>query len=119
MDENAAANELNEDEWRHATSSNPAFDSLKETAEDIYTVMNAQTEAQVAEDEQIRQEHSLVIDGVIAIPTDIDPDAFFDRLLDKLIEYVEEHHGYAGLGMSHKKYEGEAEDELADGSQAT
>jgi hypothetical protein len=76
--------------------------------------MDTQTEMQVAnEDEQIRQEHSLVIDGVIEIPTNIDPDAFFDGLLDKLIEYVEAQHAFAGLGMSHKKYEDEEDDEPA------
>jgi hypothetical protein len=77
--------------------------------------MDTDTKTQIAnEDELLRQEYSLVIDGVIAIPTDIDPDTFFDGLLDKLIEYVEEHHGVAGLGMSHKEYEDQPEDELAD-----
>lgn len=65
--------------------------------------MDTQTKMQVTDgEEQIRQEHSLTIDGVIEIPTNIDPDAFFDGLLDKIIEYVEEQHGYAGLSMSHE-----------------
>ena len=51
--------------------------------------------------EVVRQEHELKIDRVIEVPEDQDPKAFFDGLLDVLIEYVEQHRGLAGLGMSH------------------
>ena len=38
-------------------------------------------------------------------PPDLYRFAFFDGLFDAIIEHVEEFHAFAGLTMSHKKYD--------------
>ncbi|HRQ40358.1 MAG TPA: hypothetical protein PLD25_20795 [Chloroflexota bacterium] len=50
-------------------------------------------------------EHDLTIDGVIELPESCEAEEFFDGLLDAIIDYVEQHDGFAALGMKHKKYE--------------
>lgn len=68
--------------------------------------------------DQVMQEHNVLIDGVIEIPATIDPKIFFDGLLDKIIEYVEAHYAFAGLGMTYKKYEEREESsDVANGSE--
>ncbi len=71
-----------------------------------------------SQEEQTMQEYSLTIDGVIEVPINANPKAFFDGLLDKIVEFVEEHHGFAALGMSYQEYK-EEDDEAAHGDEAT
>ncbi len=73
----------------------------------------------VAQEEQVMKEYSTKIDGVIEVLANVDAKAFFDGLLDKIIEYVEAHHALAALGMSYKEYKDEEDDEAADGAKAT
>jgi len=73
----------------------------------------------IAPEEQIMVEYNLSVDGVIELPVDVNAKAFFDGLLDKIIEYVEAHGAFAGLGMSYKEYQDEDhDDEAADGKEA-
>jgi hypothetical protein len=50
------------------------------------------------------QEYDASIDGVIEIEEHLDPKAFFDGLLDAIIEYTEKHNAITGLTMSYEKY---------------
>lgn len=64
--------------------------------------MDTRTETEnVASQEQDTSEYSVRVDGVIEIPLGVDAKQFFDGLLDKIIEYVEAHGAFAGLGMSY------------------
>ena len=54
--------------------------------------------------EPARKEYQVVIDGVIEIPEHSNDQSFFDGLLDRLIEYVEEQGAFAGLSMAHNEY---------------
>ena len=58
----------------------------------------------------ILQEYSLLIDGVIEIKSDKDPNSFFAGLLDAILEYVEKQEAQAGLTMTHQVYTEEAEE---------
>ena len=49
-------------------------------------------------------EYSVVIDGVIELPQNLDQESFFDGLLDTIIEYTEKYNAIAGLSMSHSEY---------------
>ena len=49
-------------------------------------------------------EYSVVIDGVIEIPQNLNEETFFDGLLDAIIEYAEKHNTTAGLSMEHGEY---------------
>jgi hypothetical protein len=77
--------------------------------------METKTRAQVIAEEQRMTEYNLNVDGVIELPENVDAKTFFDGLLDKIIEYVEAHGAFAGLGMSYKEYQ----DEVADARETT
>ena len=59
---------------------------------------------QVVLDELRMKEHSLSIEGVIEMMSYTNEKKFFDGLFDAIIAYVEQHHAFAGLTMSHKEY---------------
>lgn len=58
----------------------------------------------VVKQSQDTKEYSVTVDGVIQVPTNLKADAFFDDLLDAIINYVESRKAFAGLGMSFKEY---------------
>ncbi|MFZ5909997.1 MAG: hypothetical protein ACOYYU_08280 [Chloroflexota bacterium] len=68
---------------------------------ELMTEMNVR---EIVSTEQAMKEYSVVIDGVVEMPENLDPKSFFDGLLDAIIEYVEKHNAFAGLSMSHKEY---------------
>ena len=49
-------------------------------------------------------EYSVVIDGVVELPKNLDEESFFDGLLDTIIEYAEKYKAVAGLSMEHGEY---------------
>ena len=61
--------------------------------------------------ESAATEHSVTIDGVIEIDSNIDDKVFFDGLFEAIIEYVEKHNASAGLSISHKQYAEENDDD--------
>jgi len=73
-------------------------------------------EESVETEDIVRKEHTVTIDGVIDIPLNVNPEEFFDGLLDVIIQYVEKHQALAGLGMSHNEYSEELE--TSDGREA-
>lgn len=68
-----------------------------------------------ASDQVTTKEYSVSIDGVVEVSSGIDEKTFFQGLLDAVISYVERHHAFAGLTMSHKEYSPSEEDEGDDG----
>ena len=52
----------------------------------------------------VNTEYSVVIDGIIELPENLDEETFFDGLLDAIIEYVEKHNAIAGLSMEQGEY---------------
>ncbi|GIK57540.1 MAG: hypothetical protein HND44_09435 [Chloroflexi bacterium] len=67
------------------------------------TVELATKPAELTETKTI--EHYVMIDGVVELSANCVADDFFEGLLDVIIDYVEQHEGYAALGMKHRKYE--------------
>lgn len=56
-----------------------------------------------------RKEYELKIDGVVDLPLDVDPEKFFDKLFDTVIDHIEKYNAYFGGGMSHKEWVEEEE----------
>jgi hypothetical protein len=50
------------------------------------------------------KEYSVSIEGVIEVEEFTELKAFFDGLLDVIIEYVEQHNAMAGLSMAYEQY---------------
>ena len=74
----------------------------------------------IAPEEKIMAEYNLNVDGVIELPVNANVKVFFDGLLDRIIEYVEAHGAFAGLGMSYKEYQDEDyDDEATDDKETT
>ncbi len=60
-------------------------------------------------------EYTLTIDGVVELPTSVDPRAFFAGLLEHILAYVEAFDGLAGLTMQHAPYTSAADEDDEEG----
>lgn len=58
-----------------------------------------------------RAEYNVTVDGVIAVPVNVDPKLFFDGLFDAILEFVEKFDARAALTLDQSAYL-ETDDEL-------
>jgi hypothetical protein len=61
-------------------------------------------EQMIEVEQSTRKEYNIAIEGVIEIPESVQSDAFFDGLLDILLEYVEKYEGRAAVTVTHSEY---------------